>query len=65
MLGEEPVAVVSLAPGQTVDATTLKALTAARLAAFKTPVEIFVIDEPLPRNAAGKVVKAELKARFA
>ena len=65
VLGEVPVAVVSLAPGQTVDAHTLKALTAARLAAFKTPVEIFVVDEPLPRNAAGKVVKAELRARFA
>lgn len=64
VLGEEPVAVVSLAPGQTVDAETLRTLTAARLAAFKTPVEIFVVDAPLPRNAAGKVVKAELKARF-
>ncbi|WP_420479998.1 class I adenylate-forming enzyme family protein [Brevundimonas sp. FT23028] len=65
VLGEVPIAVVSLAPGQTVDADTLKALTASRLAAFKTPVEIHIVDEPLPRNAAGKVVKGELKARFA
>ncbi|HEY0927389.1 class I adenylate-forming enzyme family protein [Brevundimonas sp.] len=65
VLGEVPIAVVSLAPGQAVEADALKALTAARLAAFKTPVEVHVLPEPLPRNAAGKVVKGELKARFA
>lgn len=64
VLGEVPVAVVSLAPGHTLDPKTLSAFASSRLAVFKTPVVIYVTPEPLPRNAAGKVLKAELKARF-
>jgi malonyl-CoA/methylmalonyl-CoA synthetase len=36
---------------------------AERLAKFKLPKRIFVVDE-LPRNAMGKVQKAELRARY-
>jgi len=62
VLGEEPVAFVSVAPGKTVDVEALRNLTVGRLAAFKRPVEIYVLDEPMPRNAAGKVLKNDLKA---
>lgn len=61
VLGEEPVAFVSTKPHMTVDEGELQAFVAARLARFKVPVAIFVRQEPLPRNANGKIVKAELK----
>jgi long-chain acyl-CoA synthetase len=62
VLGEEPVAFVSVAPGKTVDVEALRNLTVGRLAAFKRPVEIYLLTEPMPRNAAGKVLKNDLKA---
>ncbi len=61
MLGEEPVAFVSLKPGMAVDCDTLRRFVRERLAAFKVPVEIHIQADPLPRNANGKIVKTELK----
>lgn len=61
MLGEEPVAFVSVKPGMTTDSETLRAFVRERLAGFKVPVEIHIHTEPLPRNANGKIVKTELK----
>ena len=63
-LGEEPAAVVTLKPGATADAEELRAFVAARLAAFKVPVEVRFWDGPLPRNANGKILKSELKTLF-
>jgi long-chain acyl-CoA synthetase len=34
---------------------------AEHLAAFKVPVRIVFRDEPLPRNANGKILKRQLK----
>jgi long-chain acyl-CoA synthetase len=62
VLGEEPVAVVSLAPEMSVEPEDLRALAASRLAAFKVPVTVFILPHALPRNAAGKIVKADVKA---
>jgi len=63
-LGEEPAAVVQLAPGASAGEEELKAWVRDRLAVFKTPVRIAFLDEPLPRNANGKILKNELKALF-
>lgn len=63
-LGEEPVAVVTLKPGASADEAELRAHVTARLAAFKAPVSIRFLDEVLPRNANGKVVKADLRRLF-
>jgi len=63
-LGEEPAAVVHLAPGQAATEADLRAWVAARLAAFKVPVAIRFHPETLPRNANGKILKRELKALF-
>lgn len=60
-LGEEPLAVVALAPGASADEAELRAFVAARLAAFKVPVEVRFWPEMLPRNANGKILKTELK----
>jgi acyl-CoA synthetase (AMP-forming)/AMP-acid ligase II len=64
-LGEEPAAVVHLAPGHSASEQDLRAWVAARLAAYKVPVAIRFHSETLPRNANGKILKRELKALFA
>lgn len=65
ILGEEPVAIVHLAPGQQATAEELRAFVGQRLAAFKVPVEVFFRPENLPRNPQGKILKRELKALIA
>lgn len=64
ILGEEPAAVVHLAPGTSATEEELKAWVRARLAVFKIPVRIVFLPKPLPRNANGKILKQELKALF-
>jgi len=64
-LGEEPAAIVHLAPGASATEEQLKAWVKDRLAIFKTPVKIVFLDQPLPRNANGKILKKDLKALFA
>jgi long-chain acyl-CoA synthetase len=64
-LGEEPAAVVHLAPGASATEADLKTWVKDRLAIFKTPVRIVFLDHPLPRNANGKILKKDLKALFA
>lgn len=64
VLGEEVGAVVQLKPGRSVGEAELRAHLAGQLAAFKVPVEILFQSEPLPRNANGKILKAELRQRF-
>ena len=64
-LGEEPAAVVYLAPGASAEEAELKAFVAARLAGFKVPVRILFSDQTLPRNANGKILKRELRAMLA
>jgi len=45
------------------DASTVKDYIGAHLADYKTPDFVTFIDEPLPRNANGKVVKTVLRER--
>jgi acyl-CoA synthetase (AMP-forming)/AMP-acid ligase II len=64
VLGERVVAFVIPAPGcaaPTVD--DLRAFAAGRLAAFKVPEEVHVVDE-LPRTATGKVEKFRLRPQM-
>jgi long-chain acyl-CoA synthetase len=63
-LGEEPGAVVTLKPGATATEAELRGFVAERLAAFKVPVRILFWPETLPRNANGKILKAELRKLF-
>ena len=65
VLGEEVGAVVQAAPGAAVSEAALQRHVAERLAAFKVPVRILLRNEPLPRNANGKILKRELRAAFA
>jgi len=65
VLGEEPCAVVTVKPGMKATEAELQAFVRERLAGFKVPVSIIIRDEPLPRNANGKILKGELKGLFA
>ena len=63
-LGEEPAAVVHLAPGMHASEAELQEWTAERLAKFKVPVRIAFSPETLPRNANGKILKKALADFF-
>ena len=65
VLGEEVGAVVQVKPDMDVTADELRRFTAQKIAAFKVPVDIQIQREPLPRNANGKIMKSELRTRFA
>ena len=64
VLGQEVGAVVQLKPDMNASEDELRAHVRNQLAAFKVPVEIQFQDEPLPRNANGKILKPELRDRF-
>lgn len=60
-LGEIVAAAVHLRPGESTSSDDLRAFVAERLAPFKVPERIVVLTEPLPRNAAGKFLKRQLR----
>ncbi len=60
VLGEVVVAYVSVRPGATVTVEELEALCAERLAKYKRPVAIELLDE-LPKNHVGKIDKPALR----
>ncbi|MGW1293018.1 class I adenylate-forming enzyme family protein [Streptomyces sp. NPDC002533] len=62
VLGEEVAAVVRLRAGATVTAGALREHVGRSLAAFKVPARVLFTDEPLPRNATGKLLKPRLRA---
>ncbi|MFM6853861.1 MAG: class I adenylate-forming enzyme family protein, partial [Sphingopyxis sp.] len=64
VLGEEPAAVVHLAPGTRATEAELQQWVKERLAAFKVPVRVVFCTDTLPRNANGKIIKRDLKALF-
>ncbi|HVN83217.1 MAG TPA: class I adenylate-forming enzyme family protein [Candidatus Binatia bacterium] len=61
VLGEEVAAVVQVRSGSTVTQEDLQRHVAQHLASFKVPVRIELRGEPLPRNANGKILKAQLR----
>ncbi|MFT3792237.1 MAG: long-chain fatty acid--CoA ligase [Rudaea sp.] len=62
--GERVVAVVVLKAGEALDLDTLRDFAEARLARYKLPRELQLIDA-MPRNPNGKVDKLVLRKRFA
>ena len=60
-LGEEVVAVVALAPGESLTAEEVIAYCKERLAAYKYPREVRFLDA-LPKGPTGKILKTELRA---
>jgi acyl-CoA synthetase (AMP-forming)/AMP-acid ligase II len=64
VLGEDLVAFIVLRAGAPTDADAVRDFALEQLADYKVPRR-YVFVEALPRNATGKVVKPELKARLA
>ena len=63
-LGEIPGAVVEPREGAALDEDSLRAFVAGRLAAFKVPARVWVVDEPLPRLGTEKIDKVALKSAY-
>jgi fatty-acyl-CoA synthase len=61
---EVVMAVVVVRPGQSLAADELQRFCKERMAGFKTPKLVEVVDA-LPKNASGKVLKRDLRTRFA
>lgn len=61
--GETVMAVVALKPGMAAEAAELDGFCRDRLGGFKVPRRYRFV-EALPRNAAGKILKRELRAEF-
>ncbi len=60
-LGEEVAAAVVCKAGSTANADALRAHCADKIAKHKVPRFIWLLNEPLPRNASGKFLKRELR----
>jgi len=65
VLGEEVAAVVQLSDGSIATEQELKDHVSQHIAGFKVPVKIDIREEPLPRNANGKILKRDLRAEMA
>jgi fatty-acyl-CoA synthase len=61
--GEVGLAVVVAAPGAALDPDGVRTQLRARLAAFKVPKHVELVDE-LPKTATGKVRKPDLRSRY-
>ena len=61
MMGEKVGAVIVPAPGGKLDVEAIVSHCRRSLADFKVPQYLALREEPLPRNPAGKVLKAQLR----
>lgn len=62
-LGERVKAIVRRVPGSSLDQAGVQQHVAAHMAAFKVPEFVVFSDDPLPRNAAGKLLKNVLRGK--
>ncbi|WP_324716725.1 o-succinylbenzoate--CoA ligase [Carboxydochorda subterranea] len=62
--GQVPVAAVRLRAGWGLTAEELLAHCAGRLARYKVPKEVRIVQAPLPRNAAGKLLRSRLREQW-
>jgi len=60
-LGEELACHVMVREGHSLDVAELQAFLGGHLAQFKVPTIVTVVAESLPRNAAGKILKRDLR----
>lgn len=60
-LGEKVAVAILPEAGQTIDEVELQAFLAERVSKFKVPEYVFIHKEQLPRNAAGKILRRQLR----
>lgn len=64
-LGEEVAAAVVTRPGATLELDDLRSFLAERIAGYKIPTRLVTTEAALPRNAAGKILKRDLREQLA
>jgi long-chain acyl-CoA synthetase len=64
-LGEEVAVALVLRAGESLSTDDLRAYLSDKIASFKIPAHVFVHEAALPRNAAGKFLKRELRDQHA
>ena len=64
-LGEEVAAAIYVRPGEMIDAAALREHCAAIMAKHKIPRYLWIVEEPLPRNASGKFLRRQLRETLA
>jgi long-chain acyl-CoA synthetase len=64
-LGEEVAVAIHLVDGATLTADELREFLKTKIAAFMIPSRVVFVDDPLPRNPAGKFLKRELRQGLA
>jgi fatty-acyl-CoA synthase len=62
--GEVPAAIVFRRPGSGLTAQTIEEYAAQKIARFKLPRIIQIVDEPLPKTGTGKIRKLDLREHF-
>ncbi len=60
-LGEEVAVAIHLVDGKSLTPDELRAFLSTKIAAFMIPSRILIVDDPLPRNPAGKFLKRQLR----
>ena len=60
-LGEEVAAAIYLKDGASTEVSAIREQLKTTLASYKIPRYIWLLDEPLPRNANGKFIKREIR----
>ena len=60
-LGEEVAVAVHLVDGESLTPAELRAFLSTKIAAFMIPSRTVIVDDPLPRNPAGKFLKRQLR----
>ena len=60
-LGEEVACAILAKKGRTIDVEALTAHVAEKVAKFKVPTIVEIFAEALPRNAAGKILKRDIR----
>ena len=64
-LGEEVAAAIYPRPGETIDAAAIREHCATIMAKHKIPRYLWIVAEPLPRNASGKFLRRQLRETLA
>jgi acyl-CoA synthetase (AMP-forming)/AMP-acid ligase II len=65
LTGDAVCAVLSVSPGVALSSDELSGWCRSRLAHYKVPTHWYLVDEPLPRTASGKIIKHQLRAQAA
>jgi long-chain acyl-CoA synthetase len=63
-LGEEVGAAVLLRPGERADTEMLRAHCGELMAKYKVPRYIWIVEDALPKNASGKILRREVSSRL-